>query len=57
MTTPILNNDRNIIINMPKSKQQPTRKTGCYQENHKELQVEKVQEVLRRQRIMMNYGK
>lgn len=50
MTTP-LTADRHIIINMPKSKQkQPSRVSGCYEENRKEMQVEKVQQVLLRYR-------
>ena len=45
MTTP-LTYDRHIIINMPKSKPKETKKgSGCYEENRKEMQVEKVQQV------------
>jgi hypothetical protein len=54
MTTPITTN-RHIIINMPKSKQKQMPKiSGCYEENNKEMQIEKVQQVLLRHRQQRN---
>ena len=55
MTTP-LNSDRHIILNIPKSK--PRINQGlCYQENKKEMQVEKVQQILIRHRAERNSAK
>jgi len=58
MTMP-LTADRHIIINMPKSKttKQPPKISGCYEENNKEMQVAKVQEILIRHRQQRNQVK
>ena len=57
MTTPITT-DRHIVINMPKSKQkQPPKVSGCYEENRKQMQVDKVQQVLLRHRQQRNQVK
>jgi hypothetical protein len=54
MTTPI-NSNSHIVINMPKSKQkQPPKISGCYEENRKEMQVAKIQEILVRHRQQRN---
>jgi len=54
MTTPI-NSNSHIVINMPKSKQKTLPKiSGCYEENTKQMQIAKVQEILLRYRQQRN---